>query len=372
MAINTVTLTWDVTNFLQASQLVAINIAPDTTLTDPTNELVVADVSYSQEAYGAGTIAGIVACDNGQILPSGWAYVITVSIGNTVILDETVQINFASGATQDLSSLVELNPAPALLASLPLPTGTPAVGQVPTVVTAGSPYTAFQTPATAPVTSVFGRSGAVLAQTGDYTAAQVGADASGAAAAAAAASLPAYVLPSLSQLGILAQNYSNLTANQASAALTSGVIYLCRINLSGASITITNVLLGVYTAGATLTTNECFCGLFDNNGNEIGISANQSTIWTSAGLKTAALVSGPFTGTWPFVDVAIVSNGTTNPAFARAAGGGVGASMAILNSTGANMPFAVNGTGATVLPSSFTYSSNSSANNPQSIWCGVS
>jgi hypothetical protein len=40
------------------------------------------------------------------------------------------------------------------------------------------------------VSSVFARTGAVTAQTGDYTAAQVGADTAGAAAAAAAASLP--------------------------------------------------------------------------------------------------------------------------------------------------------------------------------------
>ncbi len=47
-----------------------------------------------------------------------------------------------------------------------------------------------QLPGAAPVSSVFTRTGAVTAQSGDYTAAQVGADASGAAAAAAAASLP--------------------------------------------------------------------------------------------------------------------------------------------------------------------------------------
>jgi hypothetical protein len=187
-----------------------------------------------------------------------------------------------------------------------------------------------------------------------------------------AALLGAYSFPTLSQLGILAQNYPNLLASVASAALTSGLIYLLRINLSGASITVTNVLLGVYTAGSSLTLNECWCGLYDNNGNEIGISANQSSNWTTAGLKSMALAGGPFTGTWPFVDVAVLSNGSTNPIFARASGGGVGVAMANLNATGAGLMCSVNGTGATVLPGSFTYSSNSTANNPQSIWCGVS
>jgi hypothetical protein len=187
-----------------------------------------------------------------------------------------------------------------------------------------------------------------------------------------AALLGAYSFPTISQLGILAQNYPSLLASVASAALTSGLIYLLRINLSGASITVTNVLLGVYTAGSSLTLNECWCGLYDNNGNEIGISANQSSNWTTAGLKSMALAGGPFTGTWPFVDVAVLSNGSTNPIFARASGGGVGVAMANLNATGAGLMCSVNGTGATVLPGSFTYSSNSTANNPQSIWCGVS
>jgi hypothetical protein len=114
--------------------------------------------------------------------------------------------------------------------------------------------------------------------------------------------------------------------------------------------------------------------VFDQAGNKIGASADQSANWTSTGLKTMALASGPFTGTWPFVYVHIITNGTTNPIFSKSAGGGgAGPLIANLGSSGAAIPFATNGTGLTAVPASLTYSSNSpSASTPQSIWCGLS
>jgi Putative Ig domain len=81
--------------------------------------------------------------------------------------------------------------AAAEAASLPVPTGTPAADYVPLYV---GPSNATEWGAQSggggggAVSSVFGRTGAVTAQTGDYTAAEVGADASGAASAAQAAS----------------------------------------------------------------------------------------------------------------------------------------------------------------------------------------
>ena len=52
-------------------------------------------------------------------------------------------------------------------------TGTPSSGQV--ITATGGSAADWQTPASAPVPSVFGRSGAVTAQSGDYSASQVGA-----------------------------------------------------------------------------------------------------------------------------------------------------------------------------------------------------
>lgn len=92
-----------------------------------------------------------------------------------------------NGSTQRLSSLAEVPAAQPGAQYLPLPSGTPQAGQVP-VATGSGEASAWGT-ISAGVSSVFGRTGAVTAQSGDYTAAQVGADASGAAAAAQSASL---------------------------------------------------------------------------------------------------------------------------------------------------------------------------------------
>ncbi len=139
MTLNTVTLTWDLTDFLQAGMRATLSLTPNAVLTDAANHLVIPEVQRSaQFANGTGSLAGIIACDNGTILPSGWAYTLTVSVlGQGELLKETVQINFANGATQDLSALIPLSPAPGLVGYLPLPSGTPQAGYVPVASGAG-------------------------------------------------------------------------------------------------------------------------------------------------------------------------------------------------------------------------------------------
>jgi hypothetical protein len=142
------------------------------------------------------------------------------------------------------------------------------------------------------------------------------------------------------------------------------VIY---VPLTGASVTITNAELHVNSAGSGLTSSQNFAGVYDNTGTRIGVTADQSTPWASAGLKQMALTGGPFTGTWPWVTVAFVSNGTTPPSFA--AGGFI--ALANAHATGAGLIFATNGSGATAMPASLTYSSNS-VTNAHTYWAGVS
>lgn len=133
MALNTVTLTWDLADLLQAGIRATLSLAPNAVLTDAANHVVIPEVQRSaQFVNGTGSLAGIIACDNGTILPSGWAYTLTVSVlGQGQLFKQTVQINFANGATQDLSSLIPLSPAPGLVGYLPLPSGTPQAGYVP-------------------------------------------------------------------------------------------------------------------------------------------------------------------------------------------------------------------------------------------------
>jgi hypothetical protein len=194
--------------------------------------------------------------------------------------------------------------------------------------------------------------------------------ANGAAATDAAAFGQVPVLPTPAQMGIVAWDYPSILAMGGTAAALSGTVYLMRVPLYGASVTVTNILIAIQTQGSGLTSSENFLGLYDNTGTKIGGTADQTASWGSTGLKTAGLVSGPFTGTWPFVYVVFVSNGTTPPALARIGGGSSVSILSALSSSGSNMPFATNGTG-TALPGSLVYSSNS-VSNCQPLWVGLS
>jgi hypothetical protein len=181
------------------------------------------------------------------------------------------------------------------------------------------------------------------------------------------------------QLGIVAWNYpSYLVSVSGTALATAGTIYLVRVPMFGASATVTNILCAVTTAGGTLTSAENFIGLYDNNANLIGTSADQTTAWGTTGFKTAALTGGPFTGSWPFVFAGLVFNGTTGPGFLRGVGTGAGPgapASVVLNATGSNLPCATIMTGQTSLPSSLTggyAAASGTTSTPQAIWVGLS
>src|SRR5256885_720983 len=135
--------------------------------------------------------------------------------------------------------------------------------------------------------------------------------------------------PTNASLGVVAQSYPCIGATAGSAALVSGQIYLTRIVLGTGQTTVTNIMCGLQALGTTLTAGQCFAGVYDQNGSQIGITADQAANWQTpsvVGLKTIPLAGGPFTGSWPFVYVAILANGTTGPAFSRGSGAVIGSS----------------------------------------------
>lgn len=78
--------------------------------------------------------------------------------------------------------------------------------------------------------------------------------------------------------------------------------------------TITNVVMDVQTAGATLTSGQCFAALFNAAGTLLSATANQSTNWQSTGLKTMAL-SAAQAVTPGLYYAGFFWNGTTGPKF---------------------------------------------------------
>jgi hypothetical protein len=101
----------------------------------------------------------------------------------------------------------------------------------------------------------------------------------------------------------------------------AGFIYLTMVRAESA-VKVTNIVAQVNTAGATLTSGQCLAGIYDMDGNLRAKTADQSTAWTTTGLKTMALTAqgsytltlpgGPGTHYW----IAILANGTTKPIFA--------------------------------------------------------
>jgi hypothetical protein len=160
-------------------------------------------------------------------------------------------------------------------------------------------------------------------------------------------------------------------------ATVSATIYLIRVNMRQPT-TVTNVVLFLQTAGATLTAASSFAGLYAGQtaggftaGQRIGVTADQTTPWATAGnnntYMSMGLSGGPFAVPAGFCWVAAASTGTTPPTWGRgqnfnnvAANTNVGVSAA---------RFATNGTGAT-LPSTITPASNTLLQ--QTLWAAVS
>jgi hypothetical protein len=123
-----------------------------------------------------------------------------------------------------------------------------------------------------------------------------------------------------SQYGLLAWTGSPKRQwNDQVAAKGYRVVHKIRVPVS---ITATNLLCEVRVAGDTLTSGECWAGLYGSDGVLLRKTASQHTAWQSTGNKSMALstpvaiVGGPNVFVW----AAFVINGTTAPAFATQIG----------------------------------------------------
>lgn len=93
----------------------------------------------------------------------------------------------------------------------------------------------------------------------------------------------------------------------------SGQLYLVKIPLRVAA-TVTNIIMSISAGGATLTAGQNFAVLYSSAGALLGVTADQSASWASAGLKTMALASPPAVPAG-FVYAGMWSVGTTPPTF---------------------------------------------------------
>jgi len=151
---------------------------------------------------------------------------------------------------------------------------------------------------------------------------------------------------------------------QNTQAPTAGVISLLEVFVPESFVCTKIHLVISATPGATLANS--FAGLYDDQGNLIGRSADQSSSWQSVGAKEINLLSpADLQGGRRYYIAILIGSGGTMPTFAR--GGNLGTTNA-----GAGAPFqaATSGSGLTALPSSIALGSVTAA--LQAIWAGLS
>ncbi len=167
--------------------------------------------------------------------------------------------------------------------------------------------------------------------------------------------------------GWLAWNYDPVLCSAASN-LTTQTVAVAKVVLPVA-ITVTNIAFHLVNAGVSLTSGQSFVGLYDSTGARQAVSADQSTSWTSTGLKTVAMASSYAAAAGTYY-VALLCNGTTPMGPAR-----TNSSGAIIANAGlsvANYRFGIAATGQTALPGSFTPSSMTAGTGAIGFWCAIS
>lgn len=143
---------------------------------------------------------------------------------------------------------------------------------------------------------------------------------------------------------------------------TAGTIYLAALYIPTAT-TLTKLMWGIGTAGATPTAGQNFVGLYSSAGTRlasVGVDARVTTTGTFTETISVAVTPGMYWVAWVF-------NASTLPSLYR--GQDTNATAAVLGQSGASARFATNATSQTSLPSTITPASNTVAQ--YTYWAAV-
>lgn len=154
------------------------------------------------------------------------------------------------------------------------------------------------------------------------------------------------------------------------AAVFGSAIYVRR------RVTVSTLVANVTVAGGTLTADQCWGMLYASDGDLIGQTAQQATLWATAGVQSMALTAagagltlkpGLYWG-------AVVATGTTLPTFSRAAVQSASVALASafynVNVAAAKSRCAVLATSITTTPADITPASATQATGLP-LWFGL-
>lgn len=152
----------------------------------------------------------------------------------------------------------------------------------------------------------------------------------------------------------------------AQSATTGGRIYYSAVRLDAATA-VTNVVVGVQTAGATLTADECWLALYDSAGTRLGLSESQDTALEATGRIEAAVFGSATTLQAGVYWVAILTNGSTQPTIYRGSN-----ATGIFNGSTLPAAFGLSASGSqTEMPATVDWSTDTTAGGTP-YWVGLS
>lgn len=157
-------------------------------------------------------------------------------------------------------------------------------------------------------------------------------------------------------------------------APTAGVLNLNKVWVRY-PVTVSTFYISISTAGSGATSlANCFVGLYNSSGTQVGFSSDQSTNWQSTGIKSIALTQTG-TGTlnlsagFYWLVQLVGTQSTTNVQFSHT---GTLASFVNANLSASTFRTGTNGSALSALPGSFTPSSNTTTNFTAYYWGALS
>lgn len=149
----------------------------------------------------------------------------------------------------------------------------------------------------------------------------------------------------------------------------NGTMSLIRVIIRETT-TLTNGIYAVVNAGGSLTAGQNFISLYNSSGTRVAISADQTTnMGTSNNIVTAPWTT-PYVAAAGNYWIALLTNGSTSPDFARAGANAI-SNLASVGLTTSTRRFGTFGSGLTAPPASFSTASIGAVTNGL-FWAGVS
>lgn len=158
-----------------------------------------------------------------------------------------------------------------------------------------------------------------------------------------------------SDLGFIAWSFDPGATIAGQSGLTAGTVHMFRLDIKQQT-TITNIVIGIQTAGSGLTAGQNFAGIYDASGNRLRTTADMTTSWSSIGLMAMPLTS-PLAVNPGSYHVALLANGATPPSLSRGAGATTVGPVMNAGTTVTDARWANDGTLQTSLPATITMSS---------------